>query len=533
MAKETYVDKLKMQIGVASAKVRADNYFPLIGDTVTMNAETRWGQTSGWQLDTGTGTTNEDGNLTNQKDSHQVTVANDGELQQKFTVENYLTEAEVFKTLYAMQPQALPYFDIETTEVARVGDTFTLKTVPENGYALACTGVCRIYKENETESPSKTLTLSPGTGTSVLETSVSFSEASERGIYDVEVDVTDTASGVTLSKRVNKLITVVPKLCPKPADTSTGYEVASTYKAQTSYSEGKSLDFPIKLWRNVDGSGLNYAELILPRGDEENSRWDIEADISALPAGTTLCLKKDPNEPESYPFRFFPSGNSNHNNTNENGTKNFTYAEPLVVTHDCEDVFEWTWRSYGAVNVGWNSHNVILDGYGYHNTGIHFKVFDTRLSYDSCFFLCNGTSDWEMFGCDIDGAGFAGILAYDKIKNKWISIPIMLAIAVVGKIVRVDYGWYGILFIYIFYIFKNKQAVILPTSIALVVTYYATIYKMNFFHNIIYLQILFILLSLIPIYMYNGEKGRSLKKFFYLFYPVHLLIVYLIYFMKI
>ena len=411
MAKETYVDKLKMQIGKASAKVKADNYFPLIGDTVTMNAETEWGQTSEWQLNTGNGTTTEDGNLTKQKDSHQVTVANDGELQQKFTVENYLTEAEVFKTLYAMQPQDLPYFDIETTEVAHVGDTFILKTVPENGYALACTGVCRIYKENETEKPTKTLTLSPGTGASVLETTVSFSEASERGIYDVEVDVTDTASGVKLSKRINKLITVVPKLCPKPVDTSTGYEVASTYKAQTSYSEGKSLDFEIKLWRNVDGSGLNYAELVLPRGDEENSRWDIEADISALPAGTTLCLKKDPDEPEPYPFRFFPSGNSDHNITNENGTKNFTYASPLVVTHDCEDIFEWTWRSYGAVNVGWNAHNVILDGYGYHNTGIHFTVFDTRQAHDSCFFLCNGTSDWEMFGCNIDGAGFAGILA--------------------------------------------------------------------------------------------------------------------------
>ena len=411
MAKETYVDKLKMQIGQASAKVKADNYFPLIGDTVTMNAETEWGQTSEWQLNTGNGTTTEDGNLTKQKDSHQVTVGGDGELQQKFIVENYLTEAEVSKTLYAMQPQTLPYFDIETTEVSRVGDSFTLRTVPENGYALACTGVCRIYKENETENPAKTLTLSPGTGTSVLETTVSFSEASERGIYDVEVDVTDTASGVTLSKRVNKLITIVPKLCPKPADTSTGYEVASTYKAQTSYSEGEVLEFEIRLWRNVNGSGLNYAEMILPRGGEENSGWNAPVDISGLPAGTTLCLKKDPYEPEPYPFRFLPTGNTDPNSTYENGTKNFTYASPLVVTHDCEDIFDWKWKNYGAVNVSGNMHNVVLDGYGYHNTGIRFNVFDERQFYNSCFFLTNGTSDWEMFGCDIDGAGFAGIMA--------------------------------------------------------------------------------------------------------------------------
>ena len=205
MAKETYVDKLKMQIGQASAKVKADNYFPLIGDTVTMNAETKWGQTSEWQLNTGNGTTTEDGNLTKQKDSHQVTIASDGELQQKFTVENYLTEAEVVKTLYAMQPQTLPYFDIETTEVARVGDSFTLRTVPENGYALACTGVCRIYKENETENPTKTLTLSPGTGISVLETTVSFSEASERGIYDTNTDQAELLNRSILTNGGRKL----------------------------------------------------------------------------------------------------------------------------------------------------------------------------------------------------------------------------------------------------------------------------------------------------------------------------------------
>lgn len=407
MAKEVYTGKLKVQIGRVQASAISDNYFPVVGQTVKIDASTKWGQSSEWQTQDGGGNTvTTAGKLTLQKDSKEIMISAAGELQQKFIARNYLTETAVTKMIYAMIPQVLPYFDVTSNEIVRVGDISTVTVALKNGYTGDCEITVKAYKENEAVINRTFSSIGRPSIDYKYGYSTTFSEASDRGIYDIEVDVKDITSGITFTKRINKLVTITPKLCPKPDDTSTGYEVSSTYDSMTTYS-GKKV-FEIRLWRNVNDTGLNYAEAILPHGDAIASYERMK--IGLLPAGTTLCLKLDPEEPEPYACRFLPTGITEANVTSENGSPNFTYEQPLVITHDNTEVWDWVWRYYGALSISNNLRNIVFDGRGYHNTSIKFTPLSGSV-YNTCIFLVGGTSDWEMFGCDVDDAGFAGISA--------------------------------------------------------------------------------------------------------------------------
>lgn len=91
------------------------------------------------------------------------------------------------------------------------------------------------------------------------------------------------------------------------------------------------------------------------------------------------------------------------------------------------------------------------------------------------------------------------------------------------------YGTYGIMLILVFYFFRlqesdyrntKKQLIYLALEFVLVgfITY-------QFSDD---LQI-YCLAALIPIYMHNHQKGKGMKYFFYLYYPLHLLVIYGIY----
>lgn len=140
--------------------------------------------------------------------------------------------------------------------------------------------------------------------------------------------------------------------------------------------------------------------------------------------------------------------------------------------------------------------------------------------------------EWEMLNIIFTLLlGLTCIMVYDKIKNKYISIPIVICIIVFGEIIKVDYGWLGVITVFIMYLLRNKK-MFLPLIYGIIVfSYYYSVVGNEYIFDIRnILLILFTWSSTFIINMYNGEKGKSMKYFFYWFYPIHMLGVYLLHF---
>lgn len=79
---------------------------------------------------------------------------------------------------------------------------------------------------------------------------------------------------------------------------------------------------------------------------------------------------------------------------------------------------------------------------------------------------------------------------------------------------RTDYGGMGVLTILVMYLFRSRGRVKSALAGCVVLT-------------VMSLSELAAFLTLIPVAFYNGERGLKMKYFFYLFYPVHLLLIWL------
>ena len=92
-----------------------------------------------------------------------------------------------------------------------------------------------------------------------------------------------------------------------------------------------------------------------------------------------------------------------------------------------------------------------------------------------------------------------------------------LAIMAAALFLGTDYNIYGVGLVFLFYLFRKKELWFrcVMGMIFHIVTRNVGVY-------------IYGLLGFLPLFLYNGQKGRGLKWLFYAFYPGHMLLLYFI-----
>ncbi len=116
---------------------------------------------------------------------------------------------------------------------------------------------------------------------------------------------------------------------------------------------------------------------------------------------------------------------------------------------------------------------------------------------------------------------FIGLLAIfleEKIANRFLKYLAVILLVIFAQVIEVDYGFYGVLLIYIFKIFRNNFKALFFSFLILNLSVF-NLYSFQYYS----------IFSLIFIRLYNGQlvlRNLWVKYGFYLFYPLHILAIY-------
>ena len=107
-----------------------------------------------------------------------------------------------------------------------------------------------------------------------------------------------------------------------------------------------------------------------------------------------------------------------------------------------------------------------------------------------------------------------GMVVLLERNREWPVKAVILLLAMwLAVLIRSDYNFRGVLLIFVFYIFHESRWLAMTAGGFWNFLYQGVIQKYG-------------VLSVLPLALYNGERGRKMKYFFYIFYPAHLLLLY-------
>lgn len=142
--------------------------------------------------------------------------------------------------------------------------------------------------------------------------------------------------------------------------------------------------------------------------------------------------------------------------------------------------------------------------------------------------LFDGRITWECQSVMVTlTLGAVMLLCMRKTEKKWLKLLLVVPFAVLAELARSDYGGWGIAMIAVFALFDrlSVQCVGLLLVNGLMESVLLSVFGIPVSVH------LFALFAMIPILFYCGEKrthSRTIQWGFYLFYPVHLLILWMI-----
>ena len=115
-----------------------------------------------------------------------------------------------------------------------------------------------------------------------------------------------------------------------------------------------------------------------------------------------------------------------------------------------------------------------------------------------------------------------------NIISKIVGVIIVLLIAYVAELLNADYGFWGVLVVFMFYVFNSKELLMTIAFLVICTAKYIIPYVQSGF-NLIYLVLaLCTFLPIVFITSYKGKQGPKIKYLLYIFYPLHLLLLYLL-----
>ena len=131
------------------------------------------------------------------------------------------------------------------------------------------------------------------------------------------------------------------------------------------------------------------------------------------------------------------------------------------------------------------------------------------------------------------------LLSFDNLKTSKYGIiikPVTLVfVASLGVMLKFEYAVICPLLAVVFYEFNRKKILLIFGGIASIIIGYTIeshfVYNVDNWYLAIIMSIVELIgvLALIPIFFYNGKRGNLFPKyFFYLFYPIHLIVIHFV-----